>query len=245
MLFTYWTSPTLDEPPSVAAWRARYPEFRIFRDQDIRPLLSPERLSVFDQIAIPACQSDIARLCLLREHGGLYVDAHAGPSEAERLAETLGALARFDLVLFCRTFMRKSPEELHLMNGAIAARRHTPLLDMLLDCAFGHLAEHKTAEEATTEHVHYTLWGMAGTWILLKCFFDLSKKPFRLKHEYEDRILIHYQESATLSPGFEMYQFYDYREPGKHWSERQKTERLFRQSADPRWVGFSDAAESG
>jgi hypothetical protein len=226
MIFTYWASSSAEEAPSAAAWRARYPEFRVYRDADVRPLLSPDRLSFFDEIAIPACKSDIARLFLLREHGGLYLDAHAGPAEAERLAETLGALAQFDLILFCRSYLKKSPNELHLMNGAIAARQHTPFLDMLIICAFGHLADQRAAEQATTEHVHYTLWGMAGTWILLKSFFDLSKQPFELREEYKDRILVRYLDSP-VSPGFEMYQFYNYRSPGQHWSERQKVERLF------------------
>jgi hypothetical protein len=226
MIFTYWDHPTLDEPPSAAAWRARYPKFRVYRDADVRAFLGPDRLFLFDQINMPACKSDIARLFLLREYGGLYVDAHAGPTQAERLAETLEALSRFDLILFCRSYLKKEPQELHLMNGAIAARRHSLFLDALIVCAFGHLADQKAAEATTDEYVHYTLWGMAGTWILLKCFFEMSKEPFQLRPEYTDKILVRYLESP-ISAGFEMYQFYEYREPGNHWSEREKKERLF------------------
>lgn len=226
MLFTYWVNPTLLEPPSAEAWRLQYPGFRIFCDDDVRPLLSPERLQLYDEISLPACKSDVARLVLLREYGGLYMDAHAGPTQPEGLAETIDALASFELVLFCRAYLKKTPDETHLMNGAIAGRRHSLLLDQLIDCAFDHLAKQKAAESATSDYVHYTLWGIAGTWILLKCFFDLSLKPNDLKTEFKDKILVRHLASAG-EPGFEVYKFYGYREPGTHWSERQKHERLF------------------
>ena len=109
MLFTYWTSPTLEEPPSGKAWRVQYPGFRIFCDDDVRPLLSPGHLHHYDKIALPACRSDLARLVLLREYGGLYVDAHAGPTQGERLAETLDALASVELVFLPGLYEGTSP----------------------------------------------------------------------------------------------------------------------------------------
>lgn len=227
MLFTYWTSETLDAPPSLDAWRAKYPGFRVFGDADVLPLLGSDlRRRIYNEITLPACKSDIARLVLLREYGGLYVDAHTGPSDGERLAETLEALATYELVLFCRMYMAKTPEEIHLMNGALVGRRKTPLLDDLINCAFDNLVQHKLAEQATSDHVHYTLWDLAGTWILLKSFFDMSSKPYDLRPEFKGRILVH-KMTGEASPGFRVYQFYGYREPGQHWSERQKEERLF------------------
>jgi hypothetical protein len=226
MLFTYWTNPTLDEPPSAKAWRAQYPGFRIFSDDDVRQLLSPTHLHLYDKIALPACKSDVARLILLREYGGLYIDAHAGPTQGERLAETLDALASVELVLFCRAYMKKSPDETHLMNGAIAGRRHSVLLTQLIDCAFDHLSQQNAAESAASGYVHYTLWGIAGTWILLKCFFDLSLKPNDIKPEFKGMILVRHLATAE-EPGFQVYKYYGYRQPGEHWSERQKTECLF------------------
>jgi hypothetical protein len=226
MLFSYWTSPTLDEPPSAEAWRAKYPDFRFFRDDDVRPLLSPERLNLYDRITLPACKSDVARLVLLREYGGLYVDAHAGPTQGERLAETLDALSSFELTLFCRAYEKKSRNEIHLMNGAIAGRRRSELLDRLIDCAFDHLTQQSVAEAAAAGYVRYSLWGIAGTWILLKCFFDLSVEPHEIKPEFRKTILVRHLATAEES-GFEVYKYYGYREPGQHWSQREKTERLF------------------
>jgi hypothetical protein len=232
MLFTYWMNPKLDEPPSAEAWRAQYPGFRIFGDHDVRSLLSPARLNLYDRITLPACKSDVARLVLLREYGGLYIDAHAGPAQGERLAETLDALASFELVLFCRAYLKKSPDETHLTNGAIAGRRHSLLLNRLIDCGFDHLTDQEAAESAASGYVHYNLWGIVGTWILLKCFFDLSLKPSDLKPEFKNMILVRHLATEE-EPGFQLYKYYGYREPGRHWSERQKTEPLFRQASSP------------
>jgi hypothetical protein len=226
VIFTYWTSPKLYEPPSAKVWRALYPSFRVFGDRDITTLLDPSQLDLYDRITLPACKSDVARLVLLREYGGLYVDAHAGPAQGERLAETLDALSSVELVLFCRAYMKKSPEETHLMNGAIAGRRQSPHMSQLIDCAFDHLKQQDAAESAASAYVDYNLWSIAGTWILLKCFFNLSIRPNSLKPEFDDTILVRHLASAE-EPGFQVYKHYGYREPGAHWSERQKTERPF------------------
>lgn len=227
MLFTYWTSQTLDEPPSAGVWREKYPEFRIFHDEDVMPILGSDlRRRIFSEINIPACKSDIARLVLLREYGGLYVDAHAGPTSGEQLSGTLGALASYEMVLFCRSYMDETGHDIHLMNGAYAARRKAPVLDDLINCAFDHLVQHKIAEQATSEHVFYDLFGLAGTWVLLKCFFDMSSKPYTLRPEFKDQIFLCNMTSPE-SPGFKVYQFHSYKKSGEHWSDRQKTERLF------------------
>jgi hypothetical protein len=207
----------------------KYPNFRIFGDSDVLPLMrSEEQRQIYREISLPAGKSDVARLLLLREYGGLYIDAHAGPASGERLAETLDALSSYDLVLFCRLYLAKTQKETHLMNGAFVARRNAPILTTLLDCAFDHLSQHRQAERATQEHVNYTLWGMAGTWILLKCLFDVGSEPYKLKPEFNDKVSVH-NMTGPDSPGFHVYQFYQYREPGQHWSERQKNERLFRE----------------
>lgn len=227
MFFTYWENETTAEPPSAEAWRAHYPGFIVFSDKDVLPLLGTvERRELYEQIVLPACKSDIARLLLLREHGGLYVDAHAGPTDGARLAETMDALSKFEMILFCRAYEKKTPEELHLMNGAIAARAGTVFLDMMIDTAFEHLFQHIAAERATADYVHYTLWGLAGTWIMLKNFFDMNVNPYALRPEFASRILVRHIEDPP-SAGFQVYLYYGYRGPGQHWSERQKTERLF------------------
>jgi hypothetical protein len=210
----------LDAPPSVAAWRERFSNFRVFDGADVLPLLGSElRRKLYSQITLPACKSDIAHFVLLREYGGLYVDAHMGPSDGDRLAETLEALASFELVVFCRTHMAKTEEELHLMNWAFAARRKAAVLDALINYAFDHLLQPELAEHATSEHIHDTLWGVTGTLMLLKCFFNTSSKPYNLRPEFMGRILMHKMTDAA-SPGFKVYQV-GYREPEQYWSERQ------------------------
>ncbi|MBV9758656.1 MAG: hypothetical protein JO047_16550, partial [Alphaproteobacteria bacterium] len=223
MLFTFWTG-TLGEPQAVAVWRERFPKFCVFSDADVLALLASDELrEIFSRIAIPACKSDIARLVLLKEHGGLYVDSHIGPSEGDRLAETLADLARFDLILFSLGWH----PGFNFMNGVVAARRRAPVLDLLMARAFSNLRSHKKLEEAAPGYVPYDIFVLTGTYVMVDCIFDQSTRPPSIKPEFSDKVLFHVMESEASS-GLVLYQFYEYRAPGDHWSERQQRERLFK-----------------
>jgi hypothetical protein len=238
MLFTFWTG-TLEEPRSIAAWRERFPKFCVFKDADVLALLeSDEFREIFSQISIPACKSDIARLALLKEHGGLYVDSHIGPSEGDRLAETLEALARFDMILFSLGWHLG----FNFMNGVVATRRQAPVLDLLMARAFSNLRHHRKLERQAPGHVPYDIFFLTGTYVMVDCIFDQSTRPPSIKPEFREKVLFHVMQNES-SPGFHIYQFYDYRRPGDHWSERQQQERLFEQ-AGCSWPTASPAIES-
>ncbi|MDE2238697.1 MAG: hypothetical protein KGJ73_02060, partial [Rhodospirillales bacterium] len=79
-------------------------------------------------------------------------------------------------------------------------------------------------------YVPYGLHSLTGTGVFVQTFFDTSPPPPRLKSEHKDQIGIVMLETNS-SHGFHIYQYYGYREPGQHWSERQKSERLFKTSS--------------
>ncbi|MEO6923363.1 MAG: hypothetical protein ABI142_06010, partial [Bryocella sp.] len=86
-VFSYWTTddaPHRHPMPKEAelAWRTRVGEFTVFGDAAVEAALlawGTDAVETFRGIGIPACRSDLARLVLLFQHGGLYVDAHCGP----------------------------------------------------------------------------------------------------------------------------------------------------------------------
>jgi hypothetical protein len=230
MMFTYWTGQA-EEPESFDVWRDKYPKFSVFGDEDVLPLLkSDDFRDIYHQIGIPACKSDIARLVLLREYGGLYIDSHMGPSSGSRLAETLEGLARFELILFSK----KWEQGFNFMNGVLAARRQAPVLDLLIDKAFSNLICHKHMEDETSDYVPYNIFSLTGTAVMLEIIFDATAWGV-MKREFKERVDFHVMETGD-SPGFHIYQFYGYRKPGEHWSERQQRERLFRKELDLAFV---------
>ncbi len=199
----------------------------MFGDADVLPLIKSEFLrDLYLQIRIPACKSDIARLLLLQAHGGLYVDSHVGPGNGDRLVETLIALANFEVILFEKKWERKELGDLQLMNGAMAARRNTPVLDLLIDSAFNNLDNQRKAERETPGYVPYNIFVLTGAWDISLRIFDRSIKPYKIRPRFFDIVFLH-EMNEHIDPGFRLYEFYGYRKPGDHWSERQSSERLF------------------
>ncbi len=228
MIFTYWTGSEINTPPSATAWQERYPAFKVFGDQDVLPFLdSPLQRDLYDGITLPAGKSDIARLVLLRAHGGLYLDAHTAPADGDRLAETIEALSSVELILFSKLWMVDGTGGFNLMNTVLAARRHSPLLDALIGAIFTNLRAHREAEDMSSDYVPYNLFKLTGTMVFLEQFFEQSEKSFKIIENFKQQILVHGMKSAS-SPGFEIYRSYGYRKPGQHWSERQQHERLFK-----------------
>lgn len=226
MILMYWTSRDADCPPAAPAWQRAYRHCTVFGDADVRPLLPPAFVPVFDAIRLPSAKSDLARLLLLREHGGLYVDAHVGPTSPARLLETLDALSSHSLILFGKGWTMTGETDFDLMNGVLAARKGAPELDLLIDRILHNILAQKRREEATTDHVPYDLHHMTGTHVLIDTFFDLVPPRPRLKAAFADRIFVH-QMADNQQAGFELAAYYSYRKPNGHWSERQRNERFF------------------
>ncbi|WP_082552345.1 glycosyltransferase [Methylobacterium sp. Leaf456] len=226
MVFMYWVDRGLAEPPSAPDWRAIYPRFEVFGDRDVIPLLPKAFVPVFEAIRLPSAKSDIARLFLLREHGGLYVDAHVGPTSPQNLMETLKDLETVHVVLFGREWAMSKATDLDLMNGVLAARRGASELDRVIDRVVGNVLAQKRKEEATLEYVPYDLFGLTGTFIIVQEFFDQAFPKPRIKAELRERVSVHFMKN-NIDSGFGVFTHYSYRKPNEHWSERQSRERFF------------------
>lgn len=226
MVFMYWTSTELKEPPAAPAWRAIYPKFRVFSDEDVLPLMPSEFALVFKSIRLPSAKSDIARFFLLREHGGLYIDAHVGPTSPVHLMETLGKLKYYKIILFGQGWTMTKVTDFDLMNGVVAARPGAPHLDIVIDRMIENVFEQKAKEDATSDYVPYGLFGLTGTYVIIQSYFDPAPPRPQIKFDLRNDICVHFMNNETDS-GFQVAAFYNYRKPNNHWSERQSHERFF------------------
>lgn len=222
----------MPEPPSVSAWRAIYPNFKVFDDDAVMDLIpSGFTRRLYQQIVLPAAKSDLARLLLLNQFGGLYVDAHTGPSDPGRLVETFDHLSAYELVIYGKQWEIKQAHDFNLMNTVILARAKSSLIQMLIDRVSGNLAQQYDKEQSIGGYSPYSLHDLTGTQVIIKSFFENGVWPPPLAKIFDSKIKIVSMPSAE-SEGFHIYQFYDYRTPGSHWSEREKVEPLFRAHAD-------------
>jgi mannosyltransferase OCH1-like enzyme len=95
-VFAYWDG---DLPDALSdfkrEWREAFSQFVIFGNNEVKLALNrifPSFVEIYDSIRIPAAKADIARLILLYEFGGLYVDCHCGIVDAKAIEKNLGLL---------------------------------------------------------------------------------------------------------------------------------------------------------
>jgi hypothetical protein len=217
--------------PFCADWIAAGHNVHVFALEDVWPILAtdlnPERFALFDRIRISACRSDLARLLLLRNNGGLYVDAHTGSGNQAKLVQLFAHLAAKELVVFDQAGEGRAEDDIYLLNGAMLARRHSALLGQIIESCFRNLETQWARECQSLDPVPYNIFSLTGGWNMLNFLFDLRKRPYPLKEGLSERVHLEVLHPSKGPPPFIWYQHYQYREPGQHWSERQKVERLF------------------
>ncbi|MBB2166515.1 hypothetical protein HLH26_18685 [Gluconacetobacter sp. 1b LMG 1731] len=225
MIFTYWSHPEIRYPHSKEEWNRYFPEFKVFSDSDVIGLIKSERLrKIYTSITIPAARSDVARIILLLEYGGMYVDAHTGIAEREShlLPSTLEKLSTYDVLLFGKGWERNDQDIINVMNTVIAGRSRSFILKSILKRIFLNLEDHYEKENTTKDYVPYEIFHLTGTQAIMDTIFSKTD----IFYEYKDMVKLITMDHAS-SCGFEIYKHYTYRENGKHWSEMQKKNRLF------------------
>lgn len=228
-VFTYWHDERTPPDAFLAGWQAVTPGARAYDDSHVVPALMecfPRWRPVYDRIAIPACRSDLARLILLYRYGGFYTDAHTAPGDPAAIRRLLALPDRFELVVFIRDGGLAGPE-LPLRNGSLLGRQGAPVLADLVNAAFRALVGQMRKERDADGHVPYNIAGLTGAGLLIDELFDTQVRPIALFNAYRGRVHHEWMSWKGIHPAFRWYQHYQYREPGQHWSERQRSERLF------------------
>ena len=244
MIFTFWTEDREGGggeaiPQAVTAWREQYPDTRLYCDDDaIQALAELDRrfVDLYTRIRIPACKSDLARLALLYKYGGLYIDIHAGPGDPQRVQDIVSKIPEYGIIIFDKTWERKFDNGIHLINGIIGARKGSEIIKKILDTVLMNLQQHDEKERATDTYVPYNLAVVTGAWNLRITLFDAIGDGVALKKELASRVLqIGIKRGEDC--GIILYKYYSYRKEGRHWSERQKGERLFLRRDGPEEAG--------
>jgi SAM-dependent methyltransferase len=236
MFFTYWTDDArpgqrslVESLPMSAEWAKEFSDFKVYDDSTVIPLLGrwgDDVPDLFRRIRMPSCKSDIARLALLSEFGGVYIDAHTGIGNKETLYRLMGIFPKFEVLLFDLVPKHQQDGDVWIPNGAIYSRPRSPIIELLINTAIENIKEHHAKELSTSEYAPYNIAVLTGAWIIVSKLFYLVSRPFRIKDEFVDRIKIWSLREDASDP-IKFYKYYGYRVPSVHWSERQKHEPLF------------------
>ena len=208
-------------------WQAQFPQFRIYGNDDVAPLIErhlPGYLDLYNAIRIPAARADVARLILLFELGGLYIDCHCGVRDVDGIRRLLAQLEQVELIFFDR--MRDLPpgqtQKHTLINAMLVSRPRSDLILAICRQAFTNLAQHRESERKAGL-APYSIWALCGpglisAMVLLPNSYSLDVRP-----EFQPRIMTIPEEDAPIARN----RHRTYSRKGQHWSERQKVERLF------------------
>jgi hypothetical protein len=232
-VFAYWAGDDQSKIESFKAhWREAFPDFAVFSDAEVLPLLEkhfPQHVDLFRSIRIPTPKSDIARYLVLYEFGGFYVDCHMGIRDAAGIRRLLATLDEKEAVFF-RLAARYHPASSEitrpLIAGAIVGRPRLPLYLDMVERALSNLANHRR-REAKHGYTPYRIYHLVGPGLLTSLIFQTVAGKFVPRPGFLGRALFIDEEDApVLRNEFK----YDYQyKPGSsaHWSEREKSELLF------------------
>jgi SAM-dependent methyltransferase len=211
----------------INEWRAEFPQFQIFGDAEVRPLIEryfPERLELYDKICIPTAKSDIALILLLYELGGLYIDCHCGIRDAGGIRALFSWLTKYDAIFVDRRLSQETrPFDEHLViNSMIFCRPHLDLIFRMCHQALSNFARQHEMERRDG-FVPYDIWALSGPRLVTAMLLEPASFNYDLRRDNEGRIKIIREEIAPIVRD----RFRAYAKPGQHWSERQKAELLF------------------
>lgn len=223
---------------------------------DVVPILqreAPDQVDLYQALRLPAARADIARLALLLDRGGLYVDCHCGMRDPAEVHALLADLGHLDLIV-----MRRNPATVPpgpdgprpvLMNGVMAARPGAPILREMLLTVLENLERHlQDLAEADGAPVPYDIWSMLGGWVLTNLVLEAaaSYRDFRRALRGKVRILPHESCPIRVSAHKRSYN------GTRHWSRVQAEEPLLDPAMLPALLaarqgrvrfGFSDPAD--
>jgi Glycosyltransferase sugar-binding region containing DXD motif len=233
LVFSYWSGDHRSQLANfVCDWQASFPSFKIFDDNDIYPLLrryAPQYVDTFQSLKIPSAKSDVARLLLLYEMGGLYIDCHFGLRSHAGVKDILRRLDEGPEMVVVdrdRNIAPRPIDEYYFINGVIFARSGCPLVLMCAVQALANLECQRTFERLWG-HTYYHIAMLSGPDALTRTLLDpkcvTRSLRTRLRPDYAGKIEVIAEESLPMVRNVHS----SYRKDGQHWSERQIKERLF------------------
>ena len=95
-----------------------------------------------------------------------------------------GVLRDYDIVLFDRPSLHKAHGDVRVINGAIGARRSSPLVEVLIRNALNNLAALEKREREAEGYIQYNVAVLTGAWMIFTSLFGLER-PFCVKEEFK------------------------------------------------------------
>lgn len=225
--FTYWDTPNLSQLSNVIAhWADRVGGLAVVGDADVIQVLSridPSFIDTYERIRIPAARSDVARLVMLYERGGLYVDSHCGVTDESRTKNLLNQARNENLILIdqSRSQLQRPIKELKFINAIMAGGRQSEPLLAIIRRVVANLKIHRD-EEASRGFKPYDLLNLTGPENINTTILENGK--FNYPHNTSCNSISFEREDELP---IKRYQFKLRSDEKLHWSELQKTERLF------------------
>jgi len=227
--FAFWdgedTAPLQDFSQVCAGL---FPGFRVYGTRQVAALFEqhfPDFAEIFTRIRIPAARADLARLMLLYDRGGFYIDCHYGIRRPEAVPTFFDALLRHEVVVFDRLPEAgpKRPDEMILCNGLILAR---PGSALILDCLRQAMANVEWLDRRLRMNLatEYDIWKLTGPGLLTEMLMQPGSQGRQVRRGCEDRILVVPEEGSPFVRG--QQRRYPGLGSGQHWSERQRHEPL-------------------
>ena len=159
MIFTYWDGPLDHIQPAIADWTSSGLPLSVYDDRAVLPILERrygnQLAAIYQRIRIAACKSDIARLALLEEFGGMYVDSHAGTGDLTAMLKVFSHLANVELVLFENDDEDRRSGRGSLCMSVAIARANASIIPVLMTQISKNLQEHFERESLTADYVPY------------------------------------------------------------------------------------------
>jgi mannosyltransferase OCH1-like enzyme len=199
----------------------------VFGADDVEPLIEryfPAHAGLYERIVIPAARSDVARLLLLFEQGGLYTDCHMGIVDAQRMRDLLTSLDTTEAIFVERTASLGAvlPGGRSLINGAMFSRPRNDLMHEICTRALKNLAWQE-GQEHRHGWVPYSIWFHTGPWLTTSLLLEAASVFREVRPEYIDRVQIVSEDDVGLVRA----RHPTYAVPDQHWSARQELEPLF------------------
>jgi hypothetical protein len=239
-VFAYWSS---DDDrlikPFITTWSSAFPGFRLYRDDDVIPLLNshfPGFERYYRDINIPAAKSDIARLIILFDRGGLYIDCHVGIQSTVSVQQMISRIQSYEMVLVDNAANRhKRPEgTIMVINSVLYAQARNKFISLVLAISLRNI-RHAWLQERENHHRECGIWRLTGAGLYNAVLFDgidLASYPrdeewqftnAHIRRRFRRGIEFIAEEQLPLRRKV----FKTYRSESEHWSKRQVTEKLF------------------
>lgn len=227
-VFTYWDQ--IDKSPIndfKNHWIEAGYNLRIIGDDEVLSILDeyfPRFIDKYSKISIPACRSDLARILGLYRYGGLYVDSHCGVVDKERFNNLHGKLDSCKIILARQssriTGLGASPQ---ITNAIIVAQRGYEVLLAVAHSIILNLVRHHD-REVENGFTPYNILDLSGPVNIENHLFDENKSQFDVCIKYNNEFMIVDEEEFPVK----RYMYPAKLAQSRHWSERQKTDLLFR-----------------